>query len=103
MTPMMAESYEPMFAGNRHVVEQLNTAALQTAKAHRVDAVDDLYATVLAKCGGKPYVNCSICDDESKYHPPDYRNQCGYHYNQEGWGLLGAAVKASIQAQLPPH
>ena len=100
MTPMMAELYEPAFAANRHVVEQLNTLATQTATAHRVDAVNDLYSAVLDKCGGKPYVNCSICDDESKYHPPDFRNKCGFHYTEEGFAFIASRVVDAIKAQL---
>ena len=102
MTPMMAELYEPAFAGNRQVVEQLNAVAVKTARAHKVDAINDLYKVVLDACGGKPYVNCSLCDDESKYHPPDFKNKCGFHYSAAGWKLLGDTVRAAMKAQLPP-
>ena len=34
---------------------------------------------------GKSYRNCSLCDDESKYHP---QGACGFHYSPTGWRLL---------------
>ena len=42
------------------------------------------YTAVTDVCG-KSYRNCSLCDDESKYHP---QGACGFHYSPAGWRLL---------------
>ena len=89
----------------RSDVEMKNALAVTTVKAAGVARINDLYSVITQKCGAK-YRNCSICDDESKYHgmnstlPCDPPVQCGYHYVTEGWQLLANATQIAIRAAL---
>ena len=105
MTPFMPEKYlNPSRPGTpddpQNDVEYKNALAVKTVRAHGVNAIDDLYSAVTAVCG-KVYKNCSLCDDESKYHPA---GQCGYHYSPAGWELLASQTAKAISnsLKLPP-
>lgn len=107
MTPFMPEKFaqdgRPESA--RSDVEMKNALAVKTVKAAGVARINDLYSVITQKCGAK-YRNCSICDDESKYHgmnstlPCDPPVQCGYHYVTEGWRMLANATQIAIRAAL---
>ena len=98
MTPWMPEKYiqDGRPAAARSDVEHKNTVAVATVKANGGTRINDLYKVVTDSCG-QVYRNCSICDDESKYHPEGI---CGYHYNAEGWDLIASATAAAIRAAL---
>ena len=69
MTPFMPEKFaqdgRPPAA--RSDVEAKNKLAVETVKREGVTRINDLYSVITAKCGDV-YANCSICDDESRYH-----------------------------------
>ena len=101
MTPFMPEKYlnpsRPQSADNpQKDAEIKNALAVKTVKAHGVANIDDLYSAVTAVCG-KVYRNCSLCDDESEYHP---QGQCGYHYSAAGWELLATQTATHISDAL---
>ena len=102
MTPFMPEKYLNPSRPNdpvldpRNDVEAKNALAVKTVKAHGVSVIDDLYTAVTNVCG-KVYKNCSLCDDESKYHPG---GACGYHYSAEGWELLANQTASYIAKAL---
>lgn len=96
MTPFMPEKYLNPPGAPRSDVETKNAVAVKTVKAHGVARINDLYLAVTSRCGDV-YRDCTICDDESKYHP---QGDCGYHYNAAGWDMLGTAVADAIQAAL---
>ena len=105
MTPFMPEKFlnpdRPGPFNPQNDVEDKNALAVATVKAHGVTLIDDLYSAVTAVCG-KVYRNCSLCDDESRYHPG---GQCGYHYSSEGWELLATQTAKHIRDALAlgPH
>ena len=101
MTPFMPEKYLNPSRPNtpddpQNDVEYKNALAVKTARAHGVNTIDDLYSAVTAVCG-KVYRNCSLCDDESTYHPG---GQCGYHYSPAGWELLASQTAKAISDAL---
>ena len=100
MTPYMPEKYlNPSRPGPwdpRNDVEDKNALAVATVKSRGVTRIDDLYSLVTSKCG-KTYRNCSLCDDESKYHPG---GQCGFHYSPAGWEVLANQTAAAIRSAL---
>ena len=77
-------------------VEAKNALAVKTVKAHGVTVIDDLYTAVTDVCG-KVYRNCSLCDDESQYHP---QGECGFHYSPAGWELLANQTASYIAAAM---
>ena len=106
MTPFMPEKYLNPSRPNtpddpQNDVEFKNALAVKTVRAHGVAAIDDLYSAVTAVCG-KVYKNCSLCDNESQYHPG---GQCGFHYSPAGWELLATQTAKAISdaLKLPPH
>ncbi len=86
----------PQVLDPRNDVEAKNALAVKTVKAHGVSVIDDLYTAVTDVCG-KVYKNCSLCDDESKYHPG---GACGFHYTAEGWELLANQTASYIAKAL---
>lgn len=102
MTPFMPEKYlNPNITSLGRFnpiddVELKNSIALETVKAQGVTTIDDLYSAITAICG-KMYRNCSLCDDESQYHP---QGQCGYHYSPSGWQVLAQQTMRYIDAAL---
>ena len=102
MTPFMPQKYTNPCRPDDPVldpcndVEAKNALAVQTVQAQGVSRINDLYAVVTGFCG-KVYKNCSICDDESKYHP---QGMCGDHYVDAGWHLLANSTSQSILAAL---
>lgn len=96
MTPFMPEKYLNPPGPPQNDVETKNALAVQTVKTQGVQRINDLYTVVTNFCG-KVYRNCSICDDESAYHP---QGQCGYHYVTQGWELLANATVAAIKQAL---
>jgi hypothetical protein len=46
---------------------------------------------------GKVYRNCSLCDDESQYHP---QGKCGDHYSPAGWELHANETASYIAAAM---
>jgi hypothetical protein len=103
MTPFMPEKYlnppgrkgQP-FGSPQHDVEDKNALAVATVRAQGVTLIDDLYSAVTAVCG-EVYRNCSLCDDESQYHP---QGKCGYHYSAAGWELLATQTAQHISEAL---
>jgi hypothetical protein len=77
-------------------VEMKNALAVKTVRAHGVLAIDDLYTAITAICGAV-YRNCSLCDDESQFHP---QGQCGYHYSGPGWKVLADQTLSYFNAAL---
>jgi hypothetical protein len=73
-----------------------NALAVKTVRAHGVLAIDDLYTAITAICGAV-YRNCSLCDDESQFHP---QGQCGYHYTGAGWKVLADQTLSYFNAAL---
>ena len=100
MTPFMPEKYlNPNIPGPlnpRNDVETKNALAVKTVQEHGVGVIDDLYSAITAVCG-TVYVNCSLCDDESAYHP---QGKCGFHYSQSGWELLAKQTVDHIKTAL---
>ena len=68
MPPYMPEKFDTRPASGRSDVETKNAVAVATVKTNGVTLINDLYKVMTDKCGAV-YRNCSICDDESKYHP----------------------------------
>lgn len=57
----------------RQDVETKNAAAVAAVRGVGVTRIDDLYSVITTACGpAVPYANCTLCDNESMYHP-------GYH------------------------
>jgi len=102
MTPFMPEKYLNPSRPNdpvldpRNDVEIKNALAVKTVREHGVTVIDDLYTAVTDVCG-KVYKNCSLCDDESTYHP---QGACGYHYSAQGWELLANQTASYIAKAL---
>lgn len=103
MTPFMPEKYlnpnvsspgEPLTP--RNDVEYKNALAVKTVQALGVNVIDDLYTAITDICG-KEYRNCSLCDDESAFHP---QGECGYHYVDPGWQVLALQTMKYIDEAL---
>ena len=92
-TPFMPDT----LAGD-DVVPALNKRAAAVAARHGVPVLD-LNGVVHQHCGAT-YSSCSLCDNETKYHPGVY---CGYHYTQQGYEVLGEAVATSFERLLAPN
>eukprot|EP01052_Picozoa_sp_SAG31_P031478 SAG31_NODE_3339_length_4386_cov_39.128528_7_plen_155_part_00 len=74
MTPFQPQKYLNPCRPNSPVldpcndVEAKNALAVKTVKSVSPDiAINDLYSVVTNRCG-KVYRDCSICDNETKYH-----------------------------------
>ena len=102
MTPYMPEKFVECGArpnAARTDVEAKNALAVQTVRASGVSRIHDLYKVVTDRCG-TVYKSCSICDDESKYHPSCPDVKCGYHYVSAGWELLAQSTAEIIASAL---
>ena len=100
MTPFMPEKYlnpdVPGAFNPRNDVETKNALAVKTVQALGVKQIDDLYSAITAVCGNV-YKNCSLCDNESQYHP---EGECGYHYSPAGWEILAKQTAKYLSAAL---
>lgn len=89
-TPFMPDKTTGNFA-----VEEQNKLAATIMTTNHIPSVD-LYTRVTSQCG-ELYTNCSLCDDESRYHPGIY---CGYHYSGAGFAYIAETVSAGIRLHL---
>ena len=85
-TPFM-----PLRTQGDTVVEQLNDAARGVAAAAGGVGVVDLHGVITGHCGDV-YTDCDIC----KLSP------CSYHYNNDGYTLLGEAAAQALREALKP-
>jgi len=102
MTPMMEQRACNPPGVPAHNVEALNALAVETVTAKGVP-VHDLYGLIFGACGGKDYVACPLCDNETQYACEAYQREggiCMFHYVTQGWELLANSTVTAIREAL---